>query len=81
MKNIPTFESFINEKISMEAVQIHTILGTGQDAAQNFIDDNNIDADKLVAYVIRHKNSVEKYAIRDMINGISSNPKLLKKFK
>jgi hypothetical protein len=82
MKKVKPFEQFINEKIviSPEAYQIHVNLSTGQDATQYFIDDNNVDGEKLMKYVIQHKNSAEKYVVRDMINGTQPNPKLLKKF-
>ena len=82
MKKVKLFEQFISEKIeiSPEAYQIHVNLSTGQDATQYFIDDNNIDGEKLAKYVIQHKNSAEKYVVRDMINGTQPNPKLLKKF-
>lgn len=77
MKN---YTDFLNEKLSMDAVYIHQITGSGQDSAQNFIDDNNIDGEKLVAYLKKHKDSKEKYAIRDLIKDPSSNKKLLKQF-
>lgn len=82
MKKVKLFEQFISEKIeiSPEAYQIHVNLSTGQDATQYFIDDNNIDGEKLMKYVIQHRNSAEKYVVRDMINGTQPNPKLLKKF-
>lgn len=60
----------VNEGVSREAVMIHGITGSGQDAVQNFIDDNDIDAEALMRYVIQHKNSKEKYDVRDMIKGI-----------
>ena len=80
MKHITTFENFVNEGLSMDAVYIHQITGSGQDAAQNFIDDNNIDGKKLADYVKQHKDSKEKYDVRDMIKDPSSNKKLLSKF-
>jgi hypothetical protein len=80
MKHIKEFSEFINERLSMEAVYIHQITSCGQDSAQNFIDDNNIDGKKLADYVKQHKDSKEKYDVRDMIKDPSSNKKLLKKF-
>jgi len=88
MKHIQTFESFINEAktevtnegVSQEAYTIHSIVQCGQDAAQNFIDDNNIDAKKLVDYVKQYSNSKEKYDIRDLIAKPDSNKKLLSQF-
>ncbi len=64
----------------MDAVAIHTILATGQDSAQNFIDDNNIDSEKLVTYLRQNLNSAKKYDIRDLIKDPSSNKKLLSQF-
>ena len=80
MKHIHTFESFLNEALSMDAVMIHNITGSGQVAAQDFIDDNNIDSKKLVDYLVQHRNSKEKYDIRDLIKDPKSNKKLLQKF-
>jgi len=59
----------LNEGVSMDAVYIHQITGCGQDAAQNFIDDNGIDGGKLADYVKQHKDSKEKYDVRDIIAG------------
>jgi len=58
-----------NESISMDAVYIHQITGSGQDAAQNFIDDNELDSGKLANYVKIHRNSKEIYDVRDYIAG------------
>lgn len=77
----------VNEGVSREAVMIHGITGSGQDAVQNFIDDNDIDAEALMRYVIQHKNSKEKYDVRDMIagTGVGALPlhrkQFFKKFK
>ena len=59
----------LNEGVSQDAVYIHQIVGCGQDAAQNFIDDNGIDGAKLAAYVKQHRNGKEKYDVRDIIAG------------
>jgi hypothetical protein len=59
----------INEGVSEDAVYIHQITGCGQDAAQNFIDDNGIDGAKLASYVKQHRDSKEKYDVRDIIAG------------
>ena len=80
MKYIHTFESFVTEGISQEAYSIHSVTQCGQDAAQNFIDDNNIDAKKLADYVKQHSRSKEKYDVRDMIKDPKSNSMLLKQF-
>lgn len=56
-------------KITPEAAYIHQITDSGQEAAQNFIDDNNIDGKKLADYVKQHRNTKEKYNVRDIIAG------------
>ena len=66
--------------VSQEAYTVHSIIQCGQDSAQDFIDDNNIDAEKLVAYLKRYSNSKEKYDVRDLIKDPASNKKLLKQF-
>jgi len=87
MKHIKLFEEFMSEGVSMEAVYIHGITRSGQDAVQNFIDDNNLDAKKLADYVKQHRDSKEKYDIRDLIAGVgvgalpSYRKNMLKKFK
>jgi hypothetical protein len=72
----------LNEKISMDAVYIHQITGSGQDAAQNFIDDNNIDGKKLADYVKQNRNTIEKYNVRDIIagTGVGTNKSFRKRF-
>ena len=73
--------------ISQEAHTIHVITRCGQDAAQNFIDDNKLDGKKLAAYVRQHSNSKEKYDVRDIIAGtgvganVSFKNRFLKQFK
>lgn len=79
MKHVKMYEEF-NESVSMDAVYIHQITGCGQNAAQNFIDDNGIDSKKLAAYVKQHRDSKEKYDVRDMISGSQPNPRLMKQF-
>ena len=70
MKHIQTFESFLNENISQEAAYIHQITGSGQQAAQDFIDDNELDGKKIADYVKQNRNNVDgKYNIRDLIAG------------
>lgn len=88
MKHIKLFEQFIGESISDEAVFIHSATGCGQDAAQNFIDDNNLDAKKIVDYIKQNKNTVEgTYNMRDLIAGVgvgalkSWRKRMLKQFK
>ena len=87
---VPTSEDFqksLKEAVTMDAVYIHQITGSGQDSAQNFIDDNKLDSKKLANYVKQHKDSKEKYDVRDMIAGvgIGADKKLrdrfLKQFK
>lgn len=59
----------VHEGISQEAAYVHQITGCGQNAAQDFIDDNGIDGAKLAAYVKQHRNGIEKYEVRDIIAG------------
>ena len=80
MKHLHTFESFLNEAVSQEAYSIHSITQCGQDAAQDFIDDNNIDSEKLITYLKQNVNSPKKYDIRDLIKDPKSNKMLLKQF-
>jgi hypothetical protein len=60
-------KTILKEAVSQEAHIIHTITQCGQDAAQNFIDDNKLDGKKLAAYVKQHSNAKEKYDVRDLI--------------
>lgn len=85
MKHLHTFEEFLNESatneaVSQEAYRIHSITQCGQDAAQDFIDDNNIDSEKLITYLKQNINSPKKYDIRDLIKDPKSNKMLLKQF-
>lgn len=49
MKHVKLFEQFVNEAASTDAYAIHRMTGmSGQDKVQNFIDDNKIDAKKLI---------------------------------
>lgn len=83
MKIIPTFETFLHESRkspSEDACTIHAILSTGQDKTQNFIDDNNINSEKIVDYLKQNLNSPKKYGIRDLIQDPKSNERLLKQF-
>lgn len=67
MKWIQTFEGFLNEAITMDAVFIHQITGSGQVAAQDFIDDNGLNGKKIADYL--KSDQGEKYNIRDLIAG------------
>ena len=87
---VPTSEDFQNslkEALTTDAVYIHQITGSGQDSAQNFIDDNGLDGKKLANYVKQHKDSKEKYDVRDMIAGVgigankNFRDRFLKQFK
>ena len=91
MKNIHTFESFlsenlnestVNEGVSVEAAKIHAMTGCGQDAAQDFIDENKIDPEKLLMYL--DSSSTAKYDVRDYINRtngtVGANDRLRKAF-
>jgi hypothetical protein len=75
----------VNE-VSDEAYLIHRFTSSGQDAAQNFIDDNNIDAKKLVKYLKPTDNEGmrNRYMVRDIIGGKTDNntkQKFIKLFK
>ncbi len=72
----------VNEGISDEAVYIHQITGSGQAGAQDFIDDNNIDAKKLADYVKHNRNTAEIYNVRDIIagTGVGANKSFVKRF-
>ena len=82
MKHIHTFESFLNERISDDAYLIHVMTGCGQDAAQNFIDDNGVSGKKLVDYL--KNNPDNKYDVKHYITGTSGtvggDKKLLQSF-
>jgi hypothetical protein len=75
-------ESTVNEGVSVEAVKIHAMTGCGQDAAQNFIDENKIDPEKLLKYL--DSSSTAKYDVRDYINAakgtVGANERLRKNF-
>lgn len=64
-------KSSLSEGVSVEAAQLHAMTSCGQDAAQNFIDDNGLDAKKLVNYVQQgmRTNPTLKYDVRDYISG------------
>ena len=64
-------EASLKEGVSVEAAQLHAMTNCGQDAAQNFIDDNGLDAKKLVDYVKQgmRTNPTLKYDVRDYISG------------
>jgi hypothetical protein len=57
------------QTVSREAQMLHAMLKTGQDTTQYFIDDNNIDAAKLIDYI--RNNPDEKY---NVINYILRTP-------
>ena len=82
MKKIKLFEDFISEAVSQDAHYVHIVTGCGQDAAQNFIDDNKIDGRKLADYVKHYKDSKEKYDVRDIIagTGVGANKSFVKRF-
>ena len=88
-KNRLSKKESVNEAISRDAAYIHGILQTGQDAAQNFIDDNGLDGEKLSDYVRVNRNNIDGYNVKHYISGergtVGSVPKLrqafIKKFK
>lgn len=57
--------------VSQEAYIIHRFTSCGEDAAQNFIDENNIDAKKLIKFIRSTDNEGmrKRYMVRDVING------------
>ena len=62
----------LSEGRSMEdGYSIHAMVGGGQERSQNFIDDNNIDAQKLIAYIKQNirTNPAIRYDVRDYISG------------
>jgi hypothetical protein len=73
----------LKENISQEAASIHAMLQTGQQSAQEFIDYNNVDVKKLIAYIQQYKGEPREIIIRDIITGNvrDYNPKSLKQFK
>jgi hypothetical protein len=79
----------VNEGVSRDAAYIHGILQSGQDATQNFIDDNGLDGEKLSDYVKANRNNIDGYNVKHYISGergtVGSAPKLrqafIKKFK
>lgn len=83
MKHVKLYEEFLNEaSVSQEAFKIHVITRNGQDAVQNFIDDNKIDGKKLLDYTLQNKGTVEELNIRDYIagTGVGAEKRLLKNF-
>jgi len=75
-------ESAVNEGVSSEAVYINVITGSGQQAIQDFIDENGIDVKKLVDYAKEVKGTADQYKLRDMISGtgLGSNEKMRNNF-
>ena len=71
MKLRNLLKQVLKEGVTPEAAQLHAMVNCGQDAAQNFFDDYNIDAKKLVAYVQQNKriNQTLVYDVRDYISG------------
>jgi hypothetical protein len=61
----------LSEAASPEAARLHAMTGCGQDAAQDFIDENGLDGRKLADYVQQNMrtNSTLKYDVRDYISG------------
>ena len=59
------------ENISPEAAQLHAMVNCGQDAAQDFFDEFNIDGKKLVDYVKKNLRTtpVVRYNVRDYVSG------------
>ncbi len=85
-RTVPDDATKLTEAISNEAAQLHAMTSCGQDAAQDFFDENNIDAKALVTYVQRNKPTDPTliYDIRDYISGakgtVGGEKKLRDKF-
>jgi hypothetical protein len=79
LKNNDLLEQMKNLKENMSEYisKIYAMLDTkvGQEDIKNFIDDNSIDGEKLVAYVRQHKGTPKQYIIADVIAG-KNDPKL-----
>jgi predicted DNA-binding protein len=82
IKNYTQLKESLNKGLSMDAVYIHQITGSGHKAAQNFIDDNNIDGKKLADYIKQNQDTIEKYNVRDIIagTGVGANKSYVKRF-
>jgi len=84
VKHLKLYEEFIAEQVSPEALYIHNIVGSGQNATQDFIDEFSIDGKKLADYVKAQKGTKEIYDIRDYISGakgtVGAEPRLRKSF-
>lgn len=63
-------KELLNE-VSDEAYTLHRFTNCGQNAAQDFIDDNKIDAKKLIKFLKRTDNEGmrNRYMVRDVIGG------------
>ncbi len=59
------------KEVSDEAYTIHRFTNCGQNAAQDFIDDNNVDGEKLVKFLKKTDNEGlrNRYMVRDIIAG------------
>jgi hypothetical protein len=79
-------KDILNENTSPEAAMLHAMVGSGINAAQDFIDEYNIDGKKLVDYVKQNirTNPAVKYNVRDYIIGakgtVGGDTKLRSKF-
>ena len=74
------------KEVSDAAYTIHRFTDCGQNAAQDFIDDNKIDGEKLVKFLKRTDNEGlrNRYMVRDIIGGKTDNntkQKFVKLFK
>jgi hypothetical protein len=63
------------KEVSDVAYTIHRFTNCGQNAAQDFIDDNKIDGEKLVKFLKRTDNEGlrNRYMVRDIIGGKTDN--------
>ena len=72
-----------NEGTSADAQQIHIMTRLGKDKIQNFIDDNGLSADKIVAY-LKGGGSERKWDLEDLMNNKSKpivKKRLMKQLK
>lgn len=61
-------EFLMESQIDEDSYSIHAMTKCGQDAAQNFVDDNNIDSKKLVDYLKKNTDRLEKMRVQDIIS-------------
>ena len=70
-ESIESMKKELMKEVSDEAYTLHRFTACGQNAAQDFIDDNKIDAKKLIKFLKRTDNEGlrNRYMVRDIIAG------------